>query len=639
MERHVDTTLKYRVALTLGLYLLLVAHTARAELTTRTFALVITNNRSTDGAQPDLQYADDDGARYYRLFRGIAEESDVVLLTSFDRTSRAQYGARVPMARAPTLAELSSARARLADGIRAARARGQRTQLYLVYAGHGTISGGRGYLELEDRQIDGDFIERELLDELPADTKHVILDSCNSFFVMNPRKPGGRRWATPKDMAFGFSARHPEVGLFLSTNSESEVFEWSELESGVFSHEVRSGLSGAADVNGDGTVTYLELAGFVEHANRGIAREALRPHLFFRGLEGDRNAALFATSELRGRKVDVGTEQVRLWIKNAQGERLLDLHKERGPMTITIADPEPSDLMLYVQASDSAQRVVVSEHAAPSGAEPVVLASLSARTPELATRGRRIFGTLFSEPYGKSALARFTEESARTPEPVFGVTRDDLARMHDYLQQFAELDRSRRIVTSTFALGVAGVAGSAAAALAIKDDRHESLNKIALSASVSAGFLGVGLLTALRPSNGERALASFEHELKLGGSHGARAFAETESWLARIATRERRVRKIVLWTSQFVALDLAAAASVRLALQARDAPGQHDRALTVAMLYSAALFTSAYGAVVGARESASERMLKLYREDPGLKLHVTGSVGASSAGLGIGGRF
>jgi len=42
------------------------------------------------------------------------------------------------------------------------------------------------------------------------------------------------------------------VGVFLSTSAESEVFGWSELQSGVFSHAVRSGLMGAADANHDG---------------------------------------------------------------------------------------------------------------------------------------------------------------------------------------------------------------------------------------------------------------------------------------------------------------------------------------------------------------------------------------------------
>jgi hypothetical protein len=271
---------------------------ALAQPTVHTFALVIANNRSTASTQPDLQYADDDGARYYRLFRSIAAEPDVVLLTHFDRASQLAYGPLSEAARAPSQSELLAARDRLGRAIGRAKAAGEQTVLYLLYAGHGEMRDGRGLLDLDDAQIDGAFIERELLDRLPADAKHVLLDSCNSFFVMNPRKPGGKRWATPQDMAFGFSARHPEVGLFLSTNSESEVYEWSELESGVFSHEVRSGLSGGADADQSGDISYLELAGFIDRANRGIARESLRPHLFFRGPHGNPQASLFPTEAM-----------------------------------------------------------------------------------------------------------------------------------------------------------------------------------------------------------------------------------------------------------------------------------------------------------------------------------------------------
>src|SRR5207253_348486 len=46
------------------------------------FALVVANNRSLAGERPDLQYADDDGVRYYALFRMVAPESNVVLLTT-----------------------------------------------------------------------------------------------------------------------------------------------------------------------------------------------------------------------------------------------------------------------------------------------------------------------------------------------------------------------------------------------------------------------------------------------------------------------------------------------------------------------------------------------------------------------------
>jgi hypothetical protein len=148
--------------------------------------------------------------------------------------------------------------------------------------------------------------------------------------VINPRKPGGRRWATPQDMALGFSARHPEVGLFLSTNSDEEVFEWSELESGVFSHEVRSGLTGAADVNRDGTVTYADLAGFVAEANRGIPRESLRPQIFASGPRGDQQASLFSARALQGRRLSFGPEQARIWVRDAGGERLSRARSERA---------------------------------------------------------------------------------------------------------------------------------------------------------------------------------------------------------------------------------------------------------------------------------------------------------------------
>ncbi|HVZ34958.1 MAG TPA: caspase family protein [Polyangiaceae bacterium] len=401
---------------------LALASTAHAETPAspapRTFAIVIANNRSTRALQPDLQYADDDGARYYRLFRAVADPADVALLTSFDRASRGQYAAIAELARMPTTRELLAARDRLLRNLEAARARGERTVLYVVYAGHGEMVDGRGVLDLEDRQIDGQFLERELIEKLPADTKHVLLDSCNSFFVMNPRKPGGRRWATPQDMAFGFSARHPEVGLFLSTNSESEVFEWSELESGVFSHEVRSGLSGGADVDADGAITYLELAGFFESANRGIARESLRPHLFYRGPRGDRDAPLFSSAALRGHRVVLGADETRLWIKSARGERLLDVHKEAMPMTLVVPEGEQGELALYVQTRDGAARRAVIEHVAPDGADPVLLASLEPRRPELGARGNRLFGELFATPYGPVALQAYEKESARTPEPV-----------------------------------------------------------------------------------------------------------------------------------------------------------------------------------------------------------------------------
>jgi hypothetical protein len=615
------------------------ASRALAEAPPRVFALVIASNRGLDGSQPELQYADDDGARYYRLLRSVAREGDVALLASFDRASTQLYGELVGVSHAASSTELLRARDRLAEGIADAKRRGERSALYIVYAGHAELVEGRGMLELEDRRVDGAFIEHELLDALPADDKHVILDSCNSFFVMNPRKPGGKRWATPSDIAFGFAARHPEVGLFLSTNSESEVFEWSELESGVFSHEVRSGMSGAADVDQDDTISYVELAGFVEKANAGIAREALRPHLFFRGPHGNNNAPLFFAGAMRGRRVELGAAQTRLWVKDGSGERVLDLHKEAGPMHVVIPERTQQQLTFYVQHGGPADQVSVSELVSDASGAPVRLDDLTPHLPAVAARGNRLFGELFREPYGPSAFARYEARQDSAPRPVFGLSDDDVGRMHQYLREFSAQGRSQRAVGSTLMLGYGAIAGSAAIALSTFDDTSLHAQQIFAAGSLSAGLLTVGLITALRPSNGERALASFERELELGPAHGARAFAESEAWLERLATRERRVRKFWLWSTQSLAATLLVAGILRLTPVASTSLSGDERALSSALLFSGAAMVSSLGLVVGLRESPAEHMLKLYRDDTRFQLQLSPTAGRNALGLGLSGTF
>ena len=158
---------------------------------------------------------------------------------------------------------------------------------YFVFAGHGDVDGGRGFLELADSAFTSEDVEG-LLRTVGADEAHVILDSCNSFFVINPRKPGGRRFATPKDAAErAGQAAPPTWACFCPPAPSPEVFEWSELQSGVFSHAVRSGLMGAADANRDGRVSYEELAAFVETAAAEIKNPAYRPKVFARGPNGD----------------------------------------------------------------------------------------------------------------------------------------------------------------------------------------------------------------------------------------------------------------------------------------------------------------------------------------------------------------
>ena len=157
--------------------------------------------------------------------------------------------------------------------------------MYFVFAGHGDVDEGTGFIELADARFTSDDLE-QWLRAIPFSRGHVILDSCNSFFMLSERKPGGRYYATPEDAARSLASRLPNVGVFLSTSAEGESFEWSELQSGVFSHVVRSGLLGAADADGDGSVSYVELAAFVATATADVKNPNMRPHVFMRGPGG-----------------------------------------------------------------------------------------------------------------------------------------------------------------------------------------------------------------------------------------------------------------------------------------------------------------------------------------------------------------
>lgn len=613
----------------------LTAHrAAQAEPALRTFALVVANNRSLSLALPDLQYADDDAARYFRLFRASGAGANVELLTTFDRVSSRLYPGLKDVARPASRAELLRATAKLRKAVLEARARGERTQLYFVFAGHGEVAGGRGYVHLEDARIDGTFIEREIIEKIPADTKHVLLDSCNSFFVINPRKPGGRRWATPADMALGFSARHPEVGLFLSTNSDEEVFEWSELESGVFSHEVRSGLTGAADVNGDGTITYAELAGFVAEANRGIVRENLRPQIFVSGPRGDQQARLFSARALQGRRVTLAPGQARIWARDELGERLFDLHKERGELTLTLPDAE-QELSVFVQtaAAPGAPPTLV-EHRFAKGAEPVRMDAAPGEAPRLAARGDQLFGSLFATPYGPAAYASYLKTSHEQPAPVFGVRDEDIMRMSNYLTALADVDQTQRHAAA-LAFGLDGVlfAGIGVAGQFAEPRMSKGLSIGFAAAGAAMG--GAGLYLALTDSPGEKARKTFEAELHSQRSNRALAFARTEERLQDVARAEKSKRQLTFWLLQGVAVATAGGTTAALAID------DHPRAgASYALLYGGAAVMSGLGFFVLSIETPTERILRLYRDDPGLK--VRAGVSALPSGgfsLGLSGTF
>ena len=369
--------------------------------------LIVASNRGARAGRPSLQYADDDGAKYYQVLSTIAGEEHTFLLTDFDRDTARLFPAQLEKVRSPSRTQLDLAVEKLARLAAAARRAGQGVRFYFVFAGHGDVDGGRGFLELGDGPFTADDLQ-QLLRTVGATESHVILDSCNSFFVVNPRKPGGVRFPTPRDAAEALARRLPDVGVFLSTSAQAEVYEWSELQSGVFSHAVRSGLLGAADVGGDGQVSYEELAAFVDTAVAAIKNPGFRPRVFARGPNGEDGRAILALPPGRTALVVDEPGPVRLAVRDQDGLRWLDAHTEAGSAVRLWFPPALRARLEVDRLSLRRQGAALDASLAlPVDAEaPVRLDALGPAQTTVAMRGAgEIFQALFARPFGPEALA------------------------------------------------------------------------------------------------------------------------------------------------------------------------------------------------------------------------------------------
>ncbi|MEL6179413.1 MAG: caspase family protein [Myxococcota bacterium] len=241
------------------------------------FAVVIANNASIDAEVAPLRYADDDGARYWELFSSI-DNAEVHLLTTLDSESQLLFEGLARQTRPPSQSEVLKTLREVSESIARERARGVRTTLFVVFTGHGAVDDkGTGYLSLLDGPFTRQDLYRNIISPQIADRTHLIIDACNAYFMVRSRDGGGggddRSGETYDDEFMQFIQRSdqlsktPTVGVFVSTAGAAEVHEWSRYRGGVFSHQLRSGLLGAADINGDLKISYQELKAYLAAAN------------------------------------------------------------------------------------------------------------------------------------------------------------------------------------------------------------------------------------------------------------------------------------------------------------------------------------------------------------------------------------
>ncbi len=382
------------------------------EPSTAAFAVVVGANASVDKDLAPLKYADDDAARSFDMFRLLG--ANTTILARLDDNTRRLHPQAAAEAHEPKKSEFDAAMSKLASDVALAVERGLSPTVYVVYAGHGNVENGRGYVTLEDARLTGADLAR-VLAKVPARRIHLIVDACSSYFLAYARGAGGVRRSVTSFATDASLTADPRIGLLLSTSSARESHEWDSFQAGVFSHEVRSGLYGAADADGDGVVTYREIAAFVSRANAAIPNEKFRPDVHTRPPTS--GEALVDLRRARGRRLEVdGSHSGHYFLEDARGVRLADLHNARGATSYLVRPPPlvEGGGAVYLRRTEDDRELRL-----PAIGDVVSVADLTDEAPRIASRGaaHEAFSSLFSLPFDETFVRSYREPTL-SPEPV-----------------------------------------------------------------------------------------------------------------------------------------------------------------------------------------------------------------------------
>lgn len=410
------------------------------------FAMIVGSNISVDAELAPLRYADDDAARYLDLFRLLGART--YLLTRPDANTARLHPQAAAEAQPPRRAELEKTLAQATADVAQARARGVETLFYFIYAGHGSVRNGQGYIGLEDMRLTGADLATKVVGAIGADRFHIIVDACDSYMLAYPRGPGGVRRPVEGFQEAGGLAQDERVGLLLSSSSSRESHEWEGFQAGVFSHEVRSGLYGAADADGDGQISYREIAAFVARANMAIPNERFRPQVHGRPPKGQN--ALLDLRHRTPRRIEIGGERSGHYIvEDVRGVRIAETNVAPGSV-VRIVRGAPTGPE-YVRRLDDDKEFVI-----PADRPVVSLESLSAEDPRVASRGaaHEAFNLVFSLPFGSADVDAFEDPQdawlhPRAPMPREGTPPDAVT--------LPSRGMSTRRVVSFGALGVGAI--------------------------------------------------------------------------------------------------------------------------------------------------------------------------------------
>lgn len=427
------------------------------------YAVVVGQNLSDRAGRDDLEFADDDAVRIHLMLEQAGATS--LLLVSKDAATQALYPDVQPFG-PPTRANLERAFAAVAAAMQEATA----AELIFFFSGHGNVERGQGTLVLEGGRLTRTGLVG-LLAAARAEQMHVIIDACRSYYMAFEKAPGGRRKPYQQPfVSFAETGGAERTGFILSTSADRRSHEWERYQAGVFSHEMVSGLRGAADADCDGRVTYAEMGAFLQTANEGIESPRLRPAYFVRPpgrFPGDMARVLLSWPESYDViEIDVANLG-HVYLEDARGRRILDLHPDEDQtFRLTLPPGRP----VFVRKVGGTQEWVV------EGRGPVALSGLEQR-PVAATRTKgaveRALDRLFVLPFGRADVRAYLDQFSRV-----GLWARSLAEAR--VQRQPTVPRvERRVERGPGALGIAkwssvgltAAAGTAAAFFGVLADK------------------------------------------------------------------------------------------------------------------------------------------------------------------------
>jgi hypothetical protein len=369
------------------------------------FAIVIGVDAAETEDVPRLRYADDDAVAMHLLFTEAGVHSS--LYATLDEDTQRRNPTVHPAGRA-TWAELEAAFAALERSLQ------DGDELYIFFSGHGDVSHGEGYVVLEDGRLTRHRL-RELLERTKLARQHVIIDACRSYYLAFDKR-AGKRTHLDRSIVEPEPGLPDHVGFVLSTSSDRDSHEWDRFGGGVFSHEVRSGLRGAADANGDGVVTYAELGAFLTVANQSIPNERFRPDFLVRPPGSALSAPLLAWGSA-GRAIVADAPHDHFYVEDATGTRLLDAHP--GPdQHLVVRLPAAAPLFVRPDSDDDDSEIVL-------GPEATKISDGERQPASIERKGalHLAFEQLFATPFGEHSVAEFERAwslpaaEVDTPEP------------------------------------------------------------------------------------------------------------------------------------------------------------------------------------------------------------------------------